>query len=416
MSSLLRRRKTRPPRPMTTHSSFAESAHDGGGWHERSGARQYDAFDMSSFSTEPGPPLPGGPRPRRGGAARRIVATFVLLLAVALLAAIVAVVVGWKSGSDVTPGRDVRVTIPKGATAAEVARVLADAEVVRNKTVFQARLRLNGDGAQFRSGNYRMKTLSAYDTIVKTLEKGPPAAPTFHVLFPEGFRITEMAGKIDRLRSDAEQEGTEPLPRFSGEEYLAAVKRATLPVQFQAPKGTTSIEGFLFPATYELKLAATADDLVQKQLAAMVDAMGSLDLTYARSKQLTPYDVVNIAAMVEREARVAKERPLVAAVIYNRLREGMTLGIDATIQYAVSDEGWKTELTQSDLEIDSPYNTRTTGGLPPTPIANPGLASLQAAARPAKDEDVLFYVAKPDGSGEHFFTDSYDEFLNFQNQ
>lgn len=414
MTPMLRGRKHRAPKPLLSHSSFTEAELARARRQSWGRPPEYDPLTMSSsYSTDPGPPVPEEPRHGRG-AAHRVLATLFLLLALALLAGIVAVVMAWQDGSEIKAGKEVRVTIPQGATANQVAGVLAESEVVRNKTVFQARLKLNGDGAGFRAGAYRMKTLSSYDTIVTTLEKGPPAAPTFSIIFPEGYRITEMAARIDELRKQTEGDGVEPLPRFSGKQYLAAVERATVPPRFNPPSGTDTIEGFLFPATYELKLDATADVLVQKQVDATSDALDSLDMGYAKSKQLTPYDVVNIAAMVEREARVDKERSLIAKVIYNRLRDKMTLGIDATIQYAVSEVGWETELTQSDLEIDSPYNSRKHTGLPPTPIANPGLKSLQAAAQPAKDEDVLYYVAKPGGSGEHFFTDSYDEFLNFQ--
>ena len=120
------------------------------------------------------------------------------------------------------------------------------------------------------------------------------------------------------------------------------------------------------------------------------------------------YDVVTIASMIEREVLVPKERPLVAAVIYNRLSQGMPLGIDATLRYDL--DNFDQPLTESELQSDSPYNTRLVTGLPPTPIANPGLDSLQAAADPAK-VDYTYYVVKPDTCGEHFFTNDYDEFL-----
>ena len=118
--------------------------------------------------------------------------------------------------------------------------------------------------------------------------------------------------------------------------------------------------------------------------------------------------MVIIASMVEREASVAEERPIVAAVIWNRLKADMLLQIDATIQYALGEQ--KPVLTYDDLEIDSPYNTYKHPGLPPTPIANPGLAALQAAADPA-DVDYLYYVARNDGTGQHYFTADYDQFL-----
>ena len=147
----------------------------------------------------------------------------------------------------------------------------------------------------------------------------------------------------------------------------------------------------------------------------MEEHLQSLDMARAAKANLTPYDIVIIASLVEREARLAKERPLVAAVIWNRLKVGEPLGIDASNQYSVYEPGskefWETELKVSQLELESPYNLRKVAGLPPTPIAAPSLASLEAAANPA-NVDYRYYVvdtAKDDGS--HFFTDDYDEFL-----
>jgi UPF0755 protein len=166
-------------------------------------------------------------------------------------------------------------------------------------------------------------------------------------------------------------------------------------------------EGFLFPDTFELEKGAPAADLVQLQLQDFRRRTAGVDMSYARSKNLTERDVVTIASMVEREAQLEKERPLIAAVIYNRLREGMPLGIDATIRFATGN--YEKPLTESELAIDSPYNTRLHTGLPPGPIGNPGLASIEAAAQPAK-VDYLFYVVKPGTCGEHAFSASEAQF------
>jgi uncharacterized YceG family protein len=146
---------------------------------------------------------------------------------------------------------------------------------------------------------------------------------------------------------------------------------------------------------------------VRRQLAAFEQAFTRVDLAYARSKNLTAYDVVTIASMVEREAQVPRERRLIAAVIYNRLKQGIPLGIDATIRHATGN--WQRPLTRSQLVIDSPYNTRTNAGLPPGPIGNPGLASLASAARPART-GYLYYVVKPGTCGEHAFSTSFQQF------
>ena len=172
-------------------------------------------------------------------------------------------------------------------------------------------------------------------------------------------------------------------------------------------KASQGHEGFLFPDTFELEKGAPAADLVQLQLQDFKRRISGVDMRYARSKNLTTHDVVTIASMVEREAQLESERPLIAAVIYNRLHEGMPLGIDATIRFATGN--YTEPLTESELAVDSPYNTRLNAGLPPGPIGSPGLASLEAAAHPAK-VGYLFYVVKPGACGEHSFSSTEAEF------
>jgi UPF0755 protein len=172
-------------------------------------------------------------------------------------------------------------------------------------------------------------------------------------------------------------------------------------------KASEGHEGFLFPDTFELVRGAPVSELVQLQLQDYKRRMAGVDLGYARSKNLTERDVVTIASMVEEEAQLDEERPLIAAVIYNRLREGIPLGIDATVRFATGN--FEQPLTESELAVDSPYNTRVNAGLPPGPISSPGLASLEAAAQPAK-VDYLYYVVKPGACGEHSFSSSSAEF------
>jgi uncharacterized YceG family protein len=168
------------------------------------------------------------------------------------------------------------------------------------------------------------------------------------------------------------------------------------------------MEGFLFPALYEFTQESTSRELVSNQLTTFRQRFATVSLGYAKARNLTPYDVLIIASMIEKETAVAAERRLVSAVIYNRLRNRMPLGIDATIRYGLGIPGTES-LTKKALATDSPYNTRLRTGLPPTPIANPGLASIQAAAHPA-NVDYLYYVRKPN-SKRHFFTADESEFL-----
>jgi len=172
-------------------------------------------------------------------------------------------------------------------------------------------------------------------------------------------------------------------------------------------KASRGHEGFLFPDTFELEKGAPASDLVRLQLEDFKRRFAGVDMAYARSKNLTTRDVVTIASMIEREAALASQRKLVAAVIYNRLREGMPLGIDATVRFATGN--YDRPLTESELAVDSPYNTRVNAGLPPGPIDSPGLASIEAAARPAK-VGYLYYVTEPGTCGKLSFSKTAAEF------
>jgi UPF0755 protein len=172
-------------------------------------------------------------------------------------------------------------------------------------------------------------------------------------------------------------------------------------------KASEGHEGFLFPDTFELERGAPASDLVQLQLEDFKRRVAAVDMRYARSKNLTTRDVVTIASMIEREAGLESQRKLVAAVIYNRLHEGMPLGIDATVRFATGN--YDRPLTESELAIDSPYNTRLNAGLPPGPIDSPGLASIEAAAHPAR-VGYLYYVTEPGACGKLAFSDTEAEF------
>ena len=242
---------------------------------------------------------------------------------------------------------------------------------------------------------------------------GPPPLARLTIIFPEGFTIRDMADRVAAVRGIAiRKRGV--TPRLTREGYLRAVDRAVAPPRFRKDMTRDSLEGFLFPASYEFTQRTTARELVADQLAAFRDRFSTVDLAYARSRNLTPYDVLIIASLVEKEVIAPEERALVAAVIYNRLHAGMNLGIDATTRYGLNVPGTE-PLHQSQLESTNPYNTRNPliKGLTPTPIANPGLASMQAAAHPAK-VDYLFFVRKPDRI-HHFFTASDTEFENYKN-
>jgi cell division protein YceG involved in septum cleavage len=226
-------------------------------------------------------------------------------------------------------------------------------------------------------------------------KSGPPPLSIVRITIPEG----ETRAQIAQIAAAKGLRGS----------YLKASRRSKLldPARYGAPHGTHSLEGFLFPATYELFAGASAGQLVSAQLTAVRENFDSAVTRRARALHITPYELLIVASMIEREALLAHDRGRVAAVIYNRLRLGMPLGIDSTIRYALHD--FTKPLTEAQLQMDSPYNTRTHKGLPPTPISNPGLASIHAAAHPAH-VPYLYYVNGADGCGELVFSTSNEQF------
>jgi uncharacterized YceG family protein len=288
-------------------------------------------------------------------------------------------------------GDGVRVVVPRGSTLGDIAQLLERNGVVASAGFFELRARIEGRSGGLKPGPYSLREDMSYDAVLDRLERGVPPNVVM-VTIPEGRSRREIAPLVRRLDGS----------------YLRATRRSPLldPRDYRA-RGARSLEGFLFPATYELKKGQPVSRLVERQLQAFERSFDEVDMRYARRKNLTPYDVLIIASMVEREAQVPRERRLIASVIYNRLREGMQLGIDATIRYALNQ--WSEPLKESELEASTPYNTRTNPGLPPGPIGNPGLASIEAAANPARTS-YLFYVVKPGTCGEHSFSSNDADF------
>ena len=242
---------------------------------------------------------------------------------------------------------------------------------------------------------------------VTTAPPPPPPPKPLRIVFPEGFTRRDMARRITAVNGIAIRK-RHVHPRLSARTYLRATAGRIRVPGFGRKR--YPYEGFLFPATYDFFKNTTSPQLVRDQLDAFGQNFSRVNLRHARSKNLTPYDVLTIASMIEKEAQAPGERKLISAVIYNRLRERMPLGIDATIRYALNVPPTES-LTESQLHNPTPYNTRLHLGLPPTPIANPGLASIEAAAHPAK-VDYLYFVRKPDHV-HHFFTASFQAFQDY---
>ena len=331
---------------------------------------------------------------RRG----RVVALFGVLAVVLGVAAIGGLLylrsIGYLGDSE--PGRKVELVIAEGASAQEIGELLEEKGVVPSATGFRLAVYVEGGGEGIQAGRYEINTgLSARDALATLVEEGP-VIEFVSVTFPEGSWLTDFARILDEQT------------HLSGEKFLDLATSGRVRSKFQ-PDGLDDMEGLLFPSTYQV-VESDDEASVLRRLVDQLDKEAEEVELEAKSQELgvTPYEAIVIASMIEGEASAAGDRDKIAAVIYNRLRDGMKLGIDATVLYALGEH--KETLTVSDLAIDSPYNTRLYAGLPPTPIGAPGAASLEAAANPA-DGDWLYYVLA-DCDGHHFFTADYNEFLN----
>ena len=355
----------------------------GSGWTRRSRA----GGAGGRGSTRPSAPRESGGRRGWG----RFVALVVLLLIVGGAA--------WFANALFQPFAgdgegNVRVRIREGATLGDIAELLEREGVIESASFFELRARLAGRSGNLRPGPYELREDMPYLLVLDRLEEGVPPN-VVQVTIPEGRSRSEVAPIVKRLRGN----------------YMRATRRnpALDPRDYRA-RGATSLEGFLFPATYELKKGQPVKRLVRKQLEAFKRNFEKIDMSYARRRNLTPFDVLTIASLVEREATLASERPLIASVIYNRLRDGIRLDIDATTRFVTGN--WEEPLKVSELQNPDPYNTRVHYGLPPGPIGSPGLASIKAAARPART-DYIFYVVAVCGNGKHEFAETDAEFARY---
>ena len=355
----------------------------------------------------PGQPLPRGtrrpPPPRstrrpagapRGRGGRRVLA----VLALALIAGAL-----WLINATFQPFHDdptgaVTVTVPTGSDAGRIGKILESAGVIDSARLFEANATVTMRRGKLRPGKYLLPLGMTNGAAIEALMQGPKArvVKTFSFTIPEGRSRKENIPLVAKAPFEGDYAKATSDPRF-----LSRARR------LGAPRNARTLEGFLFPATYQMITGASASDLVERQLDAFRENFARVDMRAAKRRNLTRYDVLIIASMVEREAQLPRERPLIAAVMHNRLKEGIPLGIDATIRYQINN--WTRPLRVSELERDTPYNTRTRRGLPPTPIGNPGLASIKAAANPAKTK-YLFFVRKPGKSGEHAFSKTNSQF------
>jgi peptidoglycan lytic transglycosylase G len=339
------------------------------------------------------------PTPRRAaqdvdrrGAGKLIVFLLMLGLVVAGVYLALGYYQGCKEPPD-GPARNVGFTVRDGATGEEVLDHLHRKGLVScGGFVGNAVFRATGKSEEILTGTYTLTHGMTLDRIVEVLTTPPPEIPTVRLTIPPGFRLTEIADRV------------EDVVGIPSKRFLQRVNSGDFALPGYVKRGR-SLEGFLFPETYRIPKAATADEVIRTLLDQFAAEVKDLPWSNAGDLGMTRYEIVVVASMIEEEAAVDQDRPLIAGVIYNRLSDGITLGIDATLLY--DDPTPETGLTTSDLGSDSPYNTRINQGLPPTPIASPYLWSIERALEPAETEFYYYVLCAADGS--HRFAVTLDE-------
>jgi UPF0755 protein len=307
-----------------------------------------------------------------------------------LIAALAAGCLAWwlVDADTARPAQQVTLQIPQGSSVTDIGRQLETAGVLRSATAFGLYVRARGDGRSIQAAEYVFTPHMSMLGVVGVLDAGG-RPPTVWITIPEGFTAAQIGALLQKNGI-----GTR-------DEFMAVVGATSL--RF-GPAASRGLEGYLFPDTYEVRRDATPRDVAALLTAHFMHELPRDYVSAARKLGRTVPQIVTAASLIEREAKVDPERPVMASVYYNRLHRGMPLQVDATIEYALPTH--KTALSFADLKIDSPYNTYLYAGLPPTPIANPGRASLYAAFHPAST-GYLYYVYR--GNGHHQFSDTLEE-------
>ena len=361
---------------------YDQAHYEDGHYGDGSGGEGWPAVSAS------GAPSYRRPRPDRRTGRRR----HPVLVALALIVVLIVVVVGGgllyaeqQINPGGKPGPLVSVVIPAGATTRQIGSDLASAGVIHNGTIFAYYVKVTGDGPLL-PGTYQLARNESYTSAINSLKNGPKII-TENLTIPEGYTLRQIAERVGAL----------PHIGISAAAFLQAAQSGSVRSPYEPP-GTNSLEGLLFPATYTVKAGESATDLLYAMVGAFNDRANQIGLTAAAAKLgRTPYQVITVASIIEREAKIASDRGPVASAIYNRLRIGMKLGADSTQTYYLRLTDPTIEPTPAQLDQPSPYNTRTNTGLPPTPISNPGLASLQAASAPPTTTYLYFVETNPDG-------------------
>lgn len=382
----------------------------------RSGRRHSSAHAARSARPDRSRRSSAAPRAQRPGARGASAAglptsatarTRRLVVALSALAIIVGVLgyVVWstlyRAEAAVPAGRSVTIVVAQGTSGEALAAQLAKAGIVPNATMFRVQAQLMNATADMKAGTYTLVTGSSYEAVIRRLQAGPPAPVMVTLTVPEGWGIERTAARVESLLHIPAADFIE----------LATTGAKQFNYPFLDDNPTDSLEGYLFPKTYQFKPGVKAAEVINTMLAQFAKETAGLDYSYARKKGISPHGALTIASIIEREASVPSDRPNVASVIYNRLAINMRLQLDSTVQYALHG---KAKLSLADLQNQSPYNTYQHNGLPPGPICSPGIVAIKAALAPAKTKYLYYILTYKDG--RQSFATNYADFLRLKAQ
>lgn len=298
-------------------------------------------------------------------------------------------------------GKEQQVVIPKGISAKGISATLEKQGIIKNADVFYIYGKLTNKIPKIQAGNYMLSSSMTVPEIMDKLSSGKAKIDTVRFTIPEGFELRQIA---DRLEADG---------LIDKDKFYASIEKADFNYEFvkAVPDRENKLEGYLFPDTYEVYKDSSEQVIIDRMLNRFNQVFTEEYRKRAEELNMSVDDVIILASIIEREAKLDKERKIISAVFHNRLKKNMKLQSCATVQYLLKEQ--KEVLTFKDLEVKSPYNTYMYEGLPKGPIASPGAKSIEAALYP-DDVDYLYFVANKDGS--HVFTRTFQEHLNAQNK
>lgn len=335
---------------------------------------------------------------------KRVILVIILMIVIALLAVIGtygAIFFDELYGDKQTQGENIEITIPQGSTNKKIAQILQDNKVIKSKQAFLMRVKRLGYSDKLKYGTFEINTGMNKDELIKTLSKKGKYNNVIEITIPEGYSIQQIAGLLEEKNICTKEEFLEASNKEYEYEFLEDVPEN---VDYK-------VQGFLFPSTYEIYKDASAEDVIKVLLDEFDKRFIDKYKEELEETDKSIYEIITMASMIEREAKLDDERKTIAGVLYNRLKIDMKLQIDATAQYAITEGMYNvTRIYNKDLNVNSKYNTYKYKGLPVGPICNPGVKSIEAALMPEKHEYLYYHVVDA-STGKHGFFKTYEEHI-----